>query len=90
MSIQALSTIFYVDEGLVTSPKSALLQGAFVDLTCLFAYMGLWNNKGKTVNMACFTYHTPHAWSVEAYTWRVTGRELSNRERLQQWVRFLE
>ena len=36
------------------------------------------------MSMACHPCHTPHAWSTEAYTRRVTGWGLSYRERLCQ------
>ena len=68
MSVQALSSIFYADDRLVASTKSALLQGAFNALEGLFNQMGLRKNEGKTVSMACWPCHTPHSWSTEVYT----------------------
>ena len=43
-SIQTLVTLFYADDGLVVSPESAQLQGAFNVLTGLFDLVGLWTN----------------------------------------------
>ena len=60
---------FYADDGLVASPESARLQGDFDVLMSLFSQVGLNNNKGKTVIMDFRPCHTPHAWSMEAYTW---------------------
>ena len=40
-SIQALLSLFYADDELVTSPKSACLRGAFDVLTGLFDHVGL-------------------------------------------------
>ena len=92
-SIQTLSEFFNADDGLVAAPESASLQGAFDTLTGLldaltgpFDQLGLWTNRGKMVSMACRLWHTPHAWSTEAYTQKVTGRGISYRERLQQRV----
>ena len=82
MSIQALSALFYAHDGLVASPKSACLQGAFDALTGLFVHVSLWTNEGKTVSMKCRTCQTPHACSMKAYTKQVTGRGLSYRERI--------
>ena len=89
-SIPALSSLLYANGGLVVSPYSARLQGAFNALTGLFGRVGPFTNKGKTVSMACRPCHTLHAWSMEAYTRRVTGRGLLYRERLQHRVHFRE
>ena len=43
-SIQALSALFYANDGLVAFPKSARLQGAFNALTGLFDHVGLRTN----------------------------------------------
>ena len=77
-----LATLLYADDGIVASPESAHLQGAFNVLTVLFDHVGLCINEGKTVIMACRTCHPPHVWSKEAYTWLVTRQGLSYRERL--------
>ena len=63
-TIQALSALFYADDGFVASPESARLQGAFDALKGLFDRVGLRTNKGKTVSMACRPCHTPQAWST--------------------------
>ena len=81
-SIQALKVIFYADDRIFALPESALLHGAFDTLTGLFDRVGLHTNKVNMVIMACQPCHTPHTWSNEAYTWRVTGRGLFYRERL--------
>ena len=47
MSIQALSVLFYADNGLIASPKSARLQGAFKSLTGLFEPNGPPDQLGK-------------------------------------------
>ena len=60
-SSQALSVLFYADDRLVTSPKSACLQEAFDTLTNFFDQVGLCTNKGNTVSMACQPCHTSHA-----------------------------
>ena len=58
-SIQTLAAIFYANYRLVASPESARLQGAFNVLTGLFDRVGLHNNEGKIVSMACRSCHTP-------------------------------
>ena len=50
-SIQTLTAIFYTDDGLIGSPESACLQGAFDVLTDIFDQLVLRTNKGKTVRM---------------------------------------
>ena len=82
--------LFYTDGEIVASPKSACLQGDSDTLTGLFDRVGLRNNKLKTASIACWPYHTPPAWSMEADTWRVTGRLLLYRDRLRQRVYFPE
>ena len=89
-SIQALSALFYANDRLVALPERSRLRGAFGALTGLFDQVGFQTNKGKIVIISFRPYHTPHAWSTEAYTWRVTGRGISYRNRLQQRVHFLE
>ena len=59
-----LSALFYADDRLVVPPESARLNGAFDAQTGLFDCLGLWNNKDKTVSMACQPCHTPNAWST--------------------------
>ena len=81
-SIQDLSALFYADDGLVTSPESAQLQVAFNPLTGIFGRVGLRSNKVNTVGMAYRPCHILHAWSTEAYTWRVTVPGLSYRDRI--------
>ena len=83
--IHTLSALFYANNGLFASSESARPQGA-VDalkvllyaLTGLFNRVGLQNNEVKMVSMACWTCHTPHEWSTEDYTWRVTGGNLAS------------
>ena len=82
MSIQDLSALFYANDGLVASTKSARLQGSFDNLTGLFGRVGLRTNKGKTVSMAFCPCHTPQSWSLEAYTRQVMGMVLYYRDRL--------
>ena len=52
-SIHALLAIFYVDDVLVASPKSACLQELFDALTSFFERVGLRKNEGKIVKTAC-------------------------------------
>ena len=59
-------------------------------IAAAFREVGLRNNKGKMLTMACWPCHTPPVWSTEAYTRRLMGRGLSYRERLQQRVYCLE
>ena len=89
-SIQALSALFYSDDRLVALPESARLQGAFDALTGLFDRMGLRTNEGNMASMECCPCQTPHAWSTEAYTWKVMERGLSYKERLRQRVHYPE
>ena len=58
-SIQTLAALFYADDGIVASPESARLQGAFDVLMGLFDQVVLRNNKEKTDIMACRTCHPP-------------------------------
>ena len=88
--IQALLALFYANDVMVAAPNSARLQGEFDALTVLFDRVGLSTNKLNTVSMASWTCRTPHAWSIEAYTWQVTGMRLSYRDRLLQQVYCLE
>ena len=53
---------FYADYGLVTSPDSAHLQGAFDALIGLFDQVGLRTNKGEMGSTTCKMCHTPHTW----------------------------
>ena len=78
--------LFYANDGLVASPKSSRIQAAFDVLTGLFDHVGIMKNEGKTVIMACHPCKNPHAWSTEAYIWRVMGRGLLYRERLHRMV----
>ena len=57
--IQTLATLFYSNEGLVTSPESTCLQGAFYILTGFFDRVELRNNEGKVVSMALRPCHAP-------------------------------
>ena len=75
--IQTLLDLFYAQNGLITSPKSAFLQGTFGALMGLFDRVGLGTNKENTVSMACMTCHTPHAWSMEARNRKVTESGIS-------------
>ena len=68
-SIQTLVEIFYANDGLVASPASARLQGAFNFLKVLFYRVVLRTNKGNIVSMPCRPCHIPHVLSMEAYTW---------------------
>ena len=89
-SIQTLLDILYTNDGIIASPESARLQGLFYVLTGLFNQVVLRTNEGKTVSMACPLCRTPHAWSTDSYTRRVTGRGVSYRERLCQRVHCFE
>ena len=63
-SNQALSAIFYANDGLVSLLECACLQGAFDTLTGPFDHVGLRTNKRKTVSMECWPCHTPHSCSM--------------------------
>ena len=89
-SIQTLSEILYANDRLVTSPDSARLQGVFDDLKSLFDQVGLRTKEGKTASMVYQSCHTPHSWSMEAYTRKVMGQVISYRERLCQRVHLTE
>ena len=82
--------IFYSNDGLFTSPKSARLQGEFDALMGLFDCVSLQTNEKKTMHMECWTCHTSQAFSMYAYTWQVTGIELTYMERMQHRVHCLE
>ena len=69
MSIYALSPLLYANDGLVTSPGSARIQGVFDALAGLFERVGLHTKEENTASMACQPCHTPHVWSTESYTW---------------------
>ena len=75
---------------IVVSQERARLQGYFDALTGLFDRAGLRINKGKMVSTAFRPCYTPHAWSTEAYTQRVTRRGLSYMERLRHRVHLPE
>ena len=66
-SIQALLALFYFNDSLVVSPKSARLQEAFNALTSLFDHLSRRINKGNTVIMACRSCHTLHARLMDDY-----------------------
>ena len=68
-SIQTLAAFFCANGGLVASPESARLHGAFNILTGLFDRLVLQTKKVKTVSTAFRPCHTTNAWSTEAYTW---------------------
>ena len=63
-STQTRSGIFYADDEIVASLDIAHLQGGFDAFTGLFDRVGLRNNKLKTASIACWTCHTPPAWSM--------------------------
>ena len=73
-SIQDILALFCAHDRLVASPKSARLQGAVDAFVGLFDRVVFWGNEGKTVSISCWSFHTPHLWSTEAYNWRVAGR----------------
>ena len=89
-SIQELSALFYANDGLIASTESACLQGAFNALTGIFDRVGIWTNEEKIVSMDCWPCHTPHVWSMDAYTRRVIGIGLLYRDWMRQRVHFLE
>ena len=45
--------VFYANDGMVVSLDPAWLQGAFSSMVAIFDRVGLRNNFGKTVSMAC-------------------------------------
>ena len=45
--------MFYADNGMVVSSDPAWLQGAFSSLVAIFDRVGLRNNVGEKVSMAC-------------------------------------
>ena len=51
--IQDMTTYFYTNDGLVTSPQLEILQRSFDVLTSLFDRVRLRTNMHKTVIMAC-------------------------------------
>ena len=90
MKRQDISARFYANYGFVTPPESNRLQGAFGALKGIFYHVRPQTNKGKTVSMSCRPCHIPQVWSIEAYTWRVTGMGISFLERLRQRLHCLE
>ena len=50
------SAVFYADDGMVASSDPAWLQGAYSALVAIFDRVGLRNNVGNTVSMACHPY----------------------------------
>ena len=50
------SAVFNADDGMVVSSDPAWLQGAFSALVAIFDRVGLRNNVGNTVSMACHPY----------------------------------
>ena len=66
--------MFYADDGMVVLSDPAWLQGAFSALVAIFDRVGLWNNFGKTVSMACHPCRAGAGNRTEAgYSRRLTG-----------------
>ena len=89
-SIQTLAALSYANDGLIASLESACLQESFGVLSGLFEQVGLRTNKGKMVIMDFRPYHTPHAWSTEAYTQQNMRHGIYYSERLLQNVHYPE
>ena len=52
--VQRLSYCFYVDDGILASPRATYLHRAFESLTELFYHMGLHTNVANTARMDCY------------------------------------
>ena len=66
--------MFYADDGMVVSSDPAWLQGAFSAQVSIFNKVGLRNNVGKTVSMACHPCRAGAGNRTEAgYSRRLAG-----------------
>ena len=70
--MQKLSALFYMDDGILASPRLARLKEALDFLAKLFDRMKLCMNVEKTVGMVCQSCRTTYSQLEEAYTFRMT------------------
>ena len=79
-------TLFYADDGLLSSIHPEWLQRALDLLVGLFRRIGLETNVGKTATMTCYPGRVPNEWSHHAYKRRLTGDGDSSKDRKRQRV----
>ena len=75
------ASLFYADDGMVSSSDPRWLQWVFTTLVGLFDRVGLNKNTGKTVSMTCRPCTVAGNQSEEAYGRKMTGEGLRFRER---------
>ena len=74
------NSLFYANNGMVSSLDPRWLQGAFSTLVGLFDRVGLHTNFGKKVDMVCFPCQVERTQLEEAYGRQMTGDGSSYRE----------
>ena len=75
------ATLFYADDGMVSSSDPRWLQWAFTTLVGIFDRVGLKTNMGKTFRMTCRPFPEVGNRSEAAYGYTITGEGLTYLER---------
>ena len=72
-AVQNISSLFYVDNGVLASLRPGRMQEYLDVLTGMFERFGLKTNIEKTVGMVCQPFRTAGIHSTEDYIWQMIG-----------------